>query len=336
MKRRTLMAAVATGALTVSLAACGGGSTGGGSDQTILRLALNQTEAHPSYVALEDFSNRLEQATGGRYKLDIFANEVLGAQQEILNLQRNGIVDLAIISSTQLENINKDFQVFNLPRVFDSVDHQMKVINDPDISGPLFKSLEQSNNLVVLGGFTQGERNLYTKRPVTDVASLSGVKIRVQESPVMLAMIRAMGGNPTPMAYGEVYTALQAGVLDGAENNEVSYFTQKHYEVAPIYTYTKHLVGLDYMVASAEALNKMTPEDRAIFDAEWTKTWQHFVQLWGKATDDAIKGATEGGATFAEIDTAPFDEKLKPLAESLLSSDLQKQIYAKTREAAGQ
>ena len=328
MKRRTLMAAVATGALTVSLAACGGGSTGGGSDQTILRLALNQTEAHPSYVALEDFSNRLEQATGGRYKLDIFANEVLGAQQEILNLQRNGIVPLAPLPPA--------FPVFPLPRVFASVDHQMKVINDPDISGPLFKSLEQSNNLVVLGGFTQGERNLYTKRPVTDVASLSGVKIRVQESPVMLAMIRAMGGNPTPMAYGEVYTALQAGVLDGAENNEVSYFTQKHYEVAPIYTYTKHLVGLDYMVASAEALNKMTPEDRAIFDAEWTKTWQHFVQLWGKATDDAIKGATEGGATFAEIDTAPFDEKLKPLAESLLSSDLQKQIYAKTREAAGQ
>ncbi len=336
MTRRTLMAVVTAGALTVSLAACGGGGAGGGADQTILRLALNQTEKHPSYIALDDFSKRLEAATEGRYTIDIFANEVLGAQQEILNLQRNGIVDLAIISSTQLENINKDFQVFNLPRVFDSVDHQMKVINDPAISGELFKSLEASNNLIVLGGFTQGERNLYTKAPVTDVASLNGVKIRVQESPVMLAMIRAMGGNPTPMAYGEVYTALQAGVLDGAENNEVSYFTQKHYEVAPIYTYTKHLVGLDYMVASAEPLNKMSPEDRAIFDKEWTATWELFVELWGEATEEAIEGAKAGNATFAEIDTASFDEKLQPLAESLLSSDLQKQIYTKTREAAEQ
>ncbi|MDO5698944.1 MAG: TRAP transporter substrate-binding protein [Dermatophilus congolensis] len=336
MKRRTLMAVVTVGALTVSLAACGGGGSGGGAEKTILRLALNQTEKHPSYIALDDFSKRLEAASGGRYTIDIFPNEVLGAQQEILNLQRNGIVDLAIISSTQLENINKDFQVFNLPRVFDSVDHQMKVINDPNISGPLFHSLEKSNNLLVLGGFTQGERNLYTKKAIKTPADMAGQKIRVQESPVMLAMIRAMGGNPTPMAYGEVYTALQANILDGAENNEVSYFTQKHFEVAPIFTYTKHLVGLDYMVASTDALNKMTPEDRTIFDAEWTKTWQHFVELWGTATQEAIDGAKEGGATFAEIDTAPFDEKLKPVAESLLSSDVQKEIYAKTREAAAQ
>lgn len=328
------MAVATVGALSVSLAACGGGGAGGGADQTILRLALNQTEQHPSYVALEQFSQRLEQATGGRYTIDIFPNEVLGAQQEILNLQRNGIVDLAIISGTQLENINRDFLVFNLPRVFDSVDHQMKVINDPNIVGGLFTSLEQSNNLTVLGGFTQGERSMYTKTVVNTPDDMRGLKIRVQESPVMLGMVRALGGNPTPMAYGEVYTALQAGVLDGAENNEVSYFTQKHYEIAPIFTYTKHLVGLDYMVASTEALNEMTPEDRAIFDAEWTKTWQHFVELWDEATQEAIAGATDAGATFNRPDTAPFDAKLEPLAKSFLTTDVQTTIYDQTRAVA--
>lgn len=331
MRRRTLLAG-GLAAVGATLAGCSG--TGVAGNRRILRLALNQTEKHPSYLALDAFSKSLEEATGGKYTIDIFANEVLGAQQEILNLQRNDIVDLAIISSTQLENINQDFRVFNVPRVFDSIDHQMKAINDQSISGDLFHSLEKSNNLVVLGGFTQGERSLYTKHPVETPADMAGMKVRVQESPVMLRMIEAMGGNPTPMAYGEVYTALQAGVLDGAENNEVSFFTQKHYEVAPVFTYTKHLVGLDYMVASSKSLARMSPEDREIFDAEWTKAWQHFVELWGKSTQEAIDGAKAGGATFAEIDTTVFDDKLAPLAESLLTSDVQRRIYQATKEAA--
>lgn len=211
--RRSAIALLAAVTLAGATAGCGGGSTGdSGQQKTILRLALNQTEKHPSYVALSSFSERLEKATDGRYTIDIFPNEVLGAQQEILNLMRNGIVDLAIISGTQLENINKDFQVFNLPAVFDSVEHQTKVINDPAITGGLFTSLEESNRLTVLGGFTQGERNLYTKSAVNTPADLAGKKIRVQESPVMLATIDAMGGSATPMAYGEVYTAMQSGV----------------------------------------------------------------------------------------------------------------------------
>lgn len=300
----------------VALSGCGGASPAAAGAPVILRLALNQTEKHPSYVALSSFDKRLQAATGGRFHIDIFPNEVLGAQQEILSLQRNGIVDLSIISGTQLENINKDFQVYNLPRVFDSVAHQMKVVEDPNISGPLFHSLEASKRLTVLGGFTQGARSLYTKTPVKAPADLAGMKIRVQESPVMLGMVNAMGGSPTPMAYGEVYTAMQSGVLDGAENNEVSYFTQKHYEVAPYFTYTNHLVGLDYMVANTDMLEKMPPADRAIFDREWQTTSKEFVVLWDKATKDAITGATKGGATFAKIDTKAFDEKLEPMSES--------------------
>ena len=333
MRRRTLLlgglAALGAGALS----GCASGSSTQGA-KNILRLALNQTESHPSYIALDAFSKALYEATDGEYTIDIFPNEVLGAQQEILNLQRNNIVDLAIISSTQLENINQDFRVFNVPRVVDSVSHQMSVINDPDLSGDLFRSLEQSNNLLVIGGFTQGERNIYANKEVATPADMAGLKVRVQESPVMLRMIETMGGSPTPMAYGEVYTALQAGVLDGAENNEVSYFTQKHYEVAPVYSYTKHLVGFDYMVASAKSLNDMAPEVRTVFDQEWKKTMDLFTELWGTSTQEAIDGAKAGGATFVEIDTTAFDEKLAQLAESLLTSDIQNRIYEQTKEAA--
>lgn len=334
MDRRTLLlgglAALGAGALS-GCSREGSAATGA---RHILRLALNQTETHPSYIALDAFSKSLFEATDGEYTIDIFPNEVLGAQQEILNLQRNNIVDLAIISSTQLENINEDFRVFNVPRVFDSVAHQMDVITNPEISGELFGSLEASNNLLVLGGFTQGERNIYAAKEVATPADMAGLKVRVQESPVMLRMIEAMGGSPTPMAYGEVYTALQAGVLDGAENNEVSYFTQKHYEVAPVFSYTKHLVGFDYMVASAKSLHDMGPEMRAVFDEEWGKAMQHFSELWATSTQEAIEGAKAGGATFAEIDTAEFDAQLTPLAESLLTSDVQKRIFQQTKEAA--
>lgn len=336
MRVRPLITSATCAAAIASLAACGTSPAPaiGGEAPVILRLALNQTEKHPSYVALTGFDTRLQQATGGRYRLDVFPNEVLGAQQEVLGLTSDGIIDLAVISGTQLENINPDFRVFNLPRVFDSVEHQMKVINDPAVVGDLYRSLEGDQHLTVLGGFTQGERNLYTKKPVNTPADLAGQKIRVQESPVMLRMITTMGGSPTPMSYGEVYTAMQSGVLDGAENNEVSYFTQKHYEVAPHFTYTKHLVGLDYLVANSEALQKMSPEDRAIFDREWTKTYEEFVTLWDKATKDAIEGATAKGAQFHRIDTAPFDERLEPLARSFLANPTQQQLYDRTRQAA--
>src|SRR5690606_19634570 len=117
------------------------------------------------------------------------------------------------------------------------------VVHDPEIVGDLYASLEGSNDLTVMGGFTQGSRHVYVKNEISSLADLDGVKIRVQESELNLAMIRALGGSPTPMAFGEVYTALQSGVLDGAENNEVSYYTQNHYEVAPFFTNTNHLVG---------------------------------------------------------------------------------------------
>ncbi len=337
MRRRNVLTLLTVVALAGGTVGCGATAPGSsGSQNTILRLALNQTKEHPSYVALNSFGDRLDQATDGRFTIDIFPNEVLGAQQEILNLMSNGIVDLAIISGTQLENINRDFQVFNLPAVFDSVAHQTKVVNDPQITRRLFTSMEGSNRLTVIGGFTQGERNLYTKTPVNTPADLNGKKIRVQESPVMLATIDAMGASATPMSYGEVYTAMQSGVLDGAENNEVSYYTQKHYEVATFYTYTKHLVGLDYMVGNTDVLHGMSEQDKAAFDREWTATYQEFNDLWAKATQEAIDGATKGGAKFVKIDTSVFDAKLKPVAESFLQTDVQREIYAKTRKAAEQ
>src|SRR5690606_11464626 len=192
MRHRKNTAVIAgAAAATLLLAACGGGdgdsaadastgSGGGSSEGQTMRLALNQTEEHPSYIALDNFGSYLEENTGG-WGIDVFPNETLGAQAEALQLVSDGSVDMAIVSGTQLENLNKDFVVFNLPKVFDDVEHQMSVIHDPELTGDLFSSLEESNNITVLGCFAPAATAIYTSDgPVETPADLAGKKIRVQ------------------------------------------------------------------------------------------------------------------------------------------------------------
>lgn len=324
MRTNALSLAAALGAAALTLTACGGGA---GASGTTLKLALNQTEEHPSYIALDSFGERLSESTDERWDVDVYANETLGAQDETLQLVSDGSVDMSIVSGTQLEALNKDFVALNLPTSFDSIEHQMEVIQDEKLMGDLYSSLEDQN-ITVLGGFTQGYRNFYsTQGPVETPADLEGQKIRVQESDVHIEMVKALGASPTPLSYGEVYTALQSGVLDGAENNEVSYFTQKHYEVAKDFSTTEHLVGIDFLIVNTDTLNEMTDEDRAVFDEEWTAAMAEHTDLWADATEKAIADAEADGATFHEADTAAFDKALEPLEDKFLTTDSARELF---------
>lgn len=322
-------------AMALTLSACGGGTTGSGSaDGQTLRLALNQTETHPSYIALDNLGTNVSEATEGRLEVDVYANETLGAQQEAIQLVSDGSVEMAVVSGTQLENLNKDFQVFNLPQVFDSVEHQMSVVGDDEITGELYSSLEDQN-LTVLGGLTQGTRSIYnTEGPVNTPADLDGMKIRVQESDVQLKMIELMGGAPTPMAFGEVYTALQSGVIDGAENNEISYLTQKHNEVAKYYSNTDHLVGLDYVVINTDAYEAMSEEDRATFDEQWDTAVEEHTELWLSETEKAHEELEASGTEFNDVDNEAFRTALEPLIDEYVTSETAQKLYDAARAAA--
>lgn len=334
MKVRFLRLCAIGLALILPLSACTSGVSGKAETGKTLVLSLNQSEDHPSYVALTDFGERLKAATDGRWDVKVYPNETLGAQQEVIQLVSDGSVDMAVASGTQLENLNPHFGVLNLPTTFKSIDHQMKVISDPSIVGDLFTSLEDSKHLTVLGGLTQGDRNLYTvSGPIKEPADLHGMKIRVQESDVHIAMINAMGGSATPMSYGEVYTALQSGVLDGAENNEISYMTQHHNEVAKHVARTRHLVGLDYMLINSETYNAMTPEDRKIFDAEWDQTMKMHTQLWKQETAQAITEAKASGSKFNDVDEAAFAKALTPVVKAFLKSPADHELYDAIQEA---
>lgn len=345
MLKKTRLALVATTAIAaLGLAACGGGGGtaapggqgggGGAGGGATMKLAHNQTEDHPTNAALTDMGTKLKDTTEGRWDIQLFPNSTLGNQNEYISSVSTGVVDMAVVSAPQLENLNKDFVIFSVPKVFEDIDHQMKVLSDEAIVGDIYKSLEGSNNITVLGGLTQGARSVYTKdAPAQTPDALKGKKIRVQESPIFIAMINALGGSPTPMAYGEVYTGLQSGVIDGAENNEISYFTQKHFEVAPHYSYSRHLVGADFVIINTNTLKKMSEADRKAFDAAWGEAWKAHTAQWKTDTEKAVSEAKAGGATFTEVDEAAYTAALAPLKDEFLTSDVTKAMYEKIQAA---
>lgn len=332
-RRRALLVAGMLGTAPI-LTGCGG-KEGRIEANKVLSISLNQTESHPSYIALSRFGDLLHERTNGRWGARVYANENLGAQQEVVQLVADGSVDMAVISSPQMENLSTRFRPLNLPGVFTDIAHQNAVLLDESVVGELFTSLVESNNLRVLGGFTQGARNLYTSTEVTSPKDLAGKKIRVQESDVFLELIRAMGGSPTPMAYGEVYTALQAGVLDGAENNEVSYVTQRHNEVATYYTMTRHLVGLDYIVAGERTLSKMSSSDRDIFTQTFQDTQQYFVDLWDQETKKSIEQMKAAGNVITDVAPEVFGPAIDSVAEKFLNSDDDRELYRTVKDHSG-
>lgn len=301
----------------------------------VLSISLGQAESHPSYDSLISFGERIAETTDGRYGARVYANNSLGDQQETVQLVSDGAIDMAVISGTQIENSSPRFLPMNVAGVFDDIDHQNRVMLDESIVGELFASLEPQKRLSVLGGYTQGGRHLYTtKGPIETPEDLAGMKIRVQESEIFLRLITNMGGVPTPMAYSEVYTGLQAGVLDGAENNEISYVTQRHYEVAKHFTMTNHLVGFDFLLANTDLLEGMDEVDRDAVREAWAVTQSEFVEIWKQQTADAVQEMLDRGVVITEPDPEVFLPIIEETGLSILEDPADIALYDAIRAAS--
>ncbi|HLS75112.1 MAG TPA: TRAP transporter substrate-binding protein [Actinomycetaceae bacterium] len=334
IRRNLLLGAPALGLGALALGSCA--QAGATTDvENILSVSLNQTEDHPSFLALSYFGEQLAEATDGRWGARVYANESLGAQQEVVQLVSDGSVDMAVISSTQVENLSMRFLPLGLPGAFADIEHQMAVLQDESIVGDLFSSLEPEQRLRVLGGFTQGSRHVYTDRgPIEGPEDLSGLRVRVQESDVFMELTRALGASPTPMAYGEVYTALQAGVLNGAENNEVSYVTQRHYEIAPHFTLTNHLVGLDYVMANVDRIESMDEGDQLAFSETFGAAQEEFVRLWVEETEASTQHMIDAGVEIHEPDAEAFAPLVEEVGRSFLTSPEDEALYEAVQAVA--
>ena len=339
MMKKSFLAAVLAGTMMLSLVGCGKAPETGDKGQgdtvktTTLKLAFNQSENHPQYKALAELSDALKEATNGAYEIEISPNELLGSQKDAFELVQNGTIQMAMVANSIVENVNSDFAVLGLPYAYDSVEHQKKVFTS-GILDEIFASTT-ANKFNVLAAFTAGSRCIYTDKPITKPEELNGYKIRVMEAPTSIAMLNAMGGVATPMAQGEVYTAIQQGIINGGENNEITYADLKHYEVAPYFSYTRHLMIPDLLIINSQTLTGMSEENQKILKDLCKEYTDREFELWNDQIESAIETAKAGGATFTEVDITPFQEAVQPvIADVVGKSEGAKTLYDEIRALA--
>ncbi|WP_068717094.1 TRAP transporter substrate-binding protein [Vibrio tritonius] len=295
---------------------------------TEIKAAFNQSDKHPQYEALKEFGEKLTKETEGRYKLTIYPNELLGDQRAALELVQNGAIQMAVVANPLVENYDKTFRMIGMPYVYSGPEHQEKVFTS-GVLNDLFKST-QRYGFEVLTAYTAGARSMYTKdAPTETISDMKGKKIRVMQSDTMIKMLSCMGGTGVPMSQGEVYTAVQQGVLDGAENNEITYADLKQYEVAPYFTETRHLMVPDLVVISSYFINGMSKEDQATIRRLAKESTPNEFKLWNAQIERAKALVIAKGATFTEVDTKPFQDNCKPLQNALAETPAQQTLLKK-------
>lgn len=333
MNKRTIVpiAIAAAAALALGVTGCsssdkGNGDAGGDVKTTVLRVAFNQDANHPQAQAIMALSEKLEEQTGGKYALELFPDGTLGAQEATIEQVQSGTIDLALVAGPLLESFSSDFSVVNLPYIYESPEHQVEALNDAEVTGELYDTLKE-DNLQVLAAFHAGVRNVYASEPVTTPADLAGKKIRVIGSPTNVRLMELMGGVGTPMAQDEVYTAIQSGVLDGAENAELIYGSMSHYEVSPVYSYTKHLMMPDFLVANPGIWESMDADSRKVFEELLPAALDEELVSFDAAVAEAKKRAEDGGATFVDADFDAFRDAVLPLHKEMVKTPLAQSVY---------
>ena len=331
------LAALALGtAVAASLSGCGS-LTGG---KRIIRISHAQSETHPEHLGLLAFKEYVEEKLGDKYEVQIFPNELLGSAQKAIELTQTGAIDFVVAGTANLETFADVYEIFSMPYLFDSEEVYKSVMQDTDYMEKVYESTDEAGFRVVTW-YNAGTRNFYGKTPIKTPEDLKGKKIRVQQSPASVEMVKAFGAAAAPMGFGEVYTAIQQGVIDGAENNELALTNNKHGEVAKYYSYNKHQMVPDMLVANLKFLNSLSSEDYQIFKEAAALSTEVEMVEWDKSIEEAKKiAAEEMGVEFINVDVEAFKEKVLPLHETMLQEndkirDLYDHIQAANEQAKG-
>ena len=282
--------------------------------QTTLKAADVHPAGYPNVVAIENLGKKLEAATNGRYKLQMFPGGVLGGEKEMVEQTQVGAIQIARISLGVLGPVVPDVNVFNMPFVFRDPAH-MRLVIDGAIGDELLNKISSSPaRLVALGWMDSGSRSLYTKKAVRQMSDLKGQKIRMMGNPLFVDTMNAMGGNGISMGHTEVFGALQTGVVDGAENNPPTLFTSNQYTAGiKYYTQTNHLIIPEIFVMSKVTWDKMTPADQALVKKFSREAQMEQRALWDVSVADYSAKLKAAGIEFIAIDTKPFYDATAPV-----------------------
>lgn len=300
----------------------------------VWNIASIQTADHPQTLAVEKMGEIFSELTDGRYQFEVYPNELLGPQRETLEQVQYGIIEMAVIGNPNISSFVDGFLTFEMPFLFDDQEHQQRFFETSDVVDSLFEQTE-TYNFKIATYFTAGTRNMYSTKPIRGLVDLKGMKIRTAESDTYAKMMKCLGGAATPMSLGEVFTAMQSGVVDGAENNEASYNNSKHYEIAPYYSYTKHLIVPDYLIINNKLYHSLSKEDRAAFNEAARQASVYEYELWSEDAQKCREEVVAGGAAIVEdVDVDALKEACASLHQELCKNTEIKEIYDAVQEVS--
>lgn len=292
-----------------------------GNEKRIVRIAHSQAETHPEHIGLVAFKEYVESRLGDKYEVQIFPNELLGGQKKAIELTQTGAIDIVVVGAPNVETIASVYEIFSIPYLFASKQAYFDTMRDEAYMEKIYSSTDEAG-FRVLTWYNAGLRSFYAKTPIRTPEDMKGLKIRVQQSPASIAMVNAFGAAATPMAFGEVYTAIQQGVIDGAENNELALTSNKHGEVAKYDSCNNHQMIPDLMLANLRFLQSLPPEDLQIFQQAARISTDIELEEWETQVDEAKKFAQESmGVEFLNVDMAPFREKVMDLQREILKNN---------------
>jgi tripartite ATP-independent transporter DctP family solute receptor len=296
------------------------------------RVADTQSDDYPTVQALEFMARLIEERTGGRHRLRVFHSRQLGEEKDTIEQTRVGAIDLNRTNVAPIGYLIPSVNALALPFLFRSFDHLHKVL-DQAIGDEILAGFER-HGFVGLTFYDSGSRSIYNSvKPIRSLADMKGMRIRVQQSELMVGMIRALGAEPVELPYGQVTTGLATRLIDGAENNWPSYVTTSHYKLAPYYTLTEHTMGPEVLVMSLRAWESLSPEDKAIFRDAARKSSSFMRELWSGLEERSRQQARNAGNTIvSSFDRRPFEDAVSTIYPKMVTDPDLQQLVERIRQ----
>lgn len=302
--------------LTTTLSALALAASAGIATAGTLKLNHNNPPDHPVHISMQIMADRVAELTNGEIKIKIYPNAQLGTQRESMELVQNCALEMARSNASELEAFEESYSAMNLPYIFTSEEHFNTVISGKIGRDILDASVDQGFRGVAF--YTEGARSFYAQKPIMSPDDLKGVKVRVQPSPSAIRMVELLGGNPTPISWGELYSALQQGVVDAAENNPTALTNARHGEVVSDFSLDEHTMIPSVVVISNCAWDSMTAEQQEALTTAALESMAAHRASWNAASDAAIEEAkAKLGVGIHSVEKAPFVEAVLPMHDEV-------------------
>lgn len=302
------------------------GGSGRQSDVRRIKVAHVLPASHPVHAGMEHMAERLEVISAGRMVIEIFPNGQLGSETQTIEQLQSGTLDIAKSSAAPIGNFISKLKVFSLPYLFRDEEHFWNVL-DGEIGMSLLEEIaindsRQPSGMRGIAYYDSGSRNFYGKKPILSPADLVGVKVRVMNDPVAMDMVSALGGAPTPVAWGELYTALQQGVVDGAENNPPSFVSSRHFEVCKEFSFDHHSRIPDMLLISSQTWEGLSEQEREwlMQAAQESSVFQR--KAWEASVEESLELMRAEGVTIREVDMVPFMEATASVREKYAEGEI--------------